>query len=104
MVGAAIAAAFEYSDYSQWQAEHPNGDFQDYTKETLEISGQVMEEVLGEIPVELRPSREKLLATYSWAIGAEPVDKSDSEYNVSTVNTWINRLWGDQEEPMPEEP
>ena len=38
ILGLAIAGGFEYADFTEWQKDHPDGDFQEYANETLEIS------------------------------------------------------------------
>lgn len=106
MIGVAIAGGFEYANYTEWQSENPDGDFQQYGKETLEISKQVVDEVLQELPEEIRPSREKLLSTYIWLTGAEEraPEIDGSEQDVSTIDRWIEWVWGGQEEPAPVDP
>lgn len=104
VVGVAIAGAFEYSDYLEWQADHPDGVFQDYANETLDVSMLLADEVLNELPEGLRPSREKLVATYSRLTGAETAKEEIPEQDVSPEESWIDWLWGNQDEPAPVDP
>lgn len=62
VVGAGAALAFEAQDFQDWQAEHPEGSFADYTCETAELSASVVDEVLQDLPEQFRPSRDAVLA------------------------------------------
>jgi hypothetical protein len=62
VVGTGAALAFEAQDFQDWQAEHPEGSFADYTCETAEMSAEVVDEVLQDLPEQFRPSRDAVLA------------------------------------------
>lgn len=61
-VGTALAIAFETQDYNDWQAKHPEGTFSDYSCEVAELSAEVVDEVLQELPEMARPSPDTVLA------------------------------------------
>ncbi|MCI2394448.1 hypothetical protein [Aliiroseovarius sediminis] len=59
--GLAGAAAFEYGDYKEWLEQNPEGDVNQYGTEVAQLSGEVANEVLDELPEVVRPDRQKLL-------------------------------------------
>ncbi|MCK0150771.1 hypothetical protein MWU54_12100 [Marivita sp. S6314] len=61
VLGGGAALAFEAQDYQDWQAQHPDGSFADYTCEAATLSAEVVDETLQELPETLRPSRETVL-------------------------------------------
>lgn len=67
-LGTLIAAGFEYWDYSEWKKANPEGEVQEYALETIEVSKQIADEVLAELPDALKPNPETLMAQYEWII------------------------------------
>ena len=61
VVGIGMAAAFERQDYLEWQGENPEGSFADYSCEVAELSAEVVDEVLQDLPDGMRPSRDMVL-------------------------------------------
>lgn len=61
ILGAGAAVAFEAQDYQEWQAENPEGDFAAYSCEVAELSAEVVDDVLQDLPETLRPSRDMVL-------------------------------------------
>lgn len=61
VAGIAAAVAFEREDYLEWKAENPDGDFEDYGCEVGTLSAEVIDDVLQELPKQVRPSRDWLL-------------------------------------------
>lgn len=61
VLGAAAAAAFEAQDFRDWQQDHPGGTFADYSCETAELSAEVVDEVLQDLPSQVRPERDMVL-------------------------------------------
>jgi len=56
LAGTAAAAAFEAQDYLQWQEQNPEGTIGDYSCEVANLSAEVIDEVLNELPSYIRPS------------------------------------------------
>ena len=61
VVGAGAAVAFEAQDFRDWQIDNPEGTFADYSCEVAELSAEVVDEVLQDLPDGLRPSRDMVL-------------------------------------------
>jgi len=61
IVGTGAAVAFEAQDYQEWQANNPDGAFADYSCEVAELSAEVVDDVLQDLPKTLRPSRDMVL-------------------------------------------
>lgn len=61
VVEAGAAVAFETQDYRAWQVDHPEGTFADYSCEVAEVSAEVVDEVLQDLPESMRPSRDLVL-------------------------------------------
>lgn len=55
-VGLLAAGGFEAYEYNQWQEENPDKGATDYGCEVAQTSAEVMDEVLLELPENLRPS------------------------------------------------
>lgn len=62
VAGIAAAAVFEHQDYLEWKSDNPDGDLQDYGCEVGAVSAEVVDDVLQDLPEEVRPSRHWLLA------------------------------------------
>ena len=60
--GLAAAAAFEHQDYLEWKKDNPEGDLQEYGCEVSALSAEVIDEVLQELPQQVRPSPELVLS------------------------------------------
>lgn len=61
LAGIAAAAAFERQDYLAWKEDNPGGDLNAYSCEVAQLSGEVVEEVLAELPEQVRPGRNMVL-------------------------------------------
>lgn len=61
-VGAGAAVAFEAQDYSSCQEQNPEGSVSDYACEVAELSAEVVDDVLQELPEMVRPTPEWVLA------------------------------------------
>ena len=61
VVGTGAAVAFEAQDYQEWQTNNPDGTFADYSCEVAELSAEVVDDVLQDLPETLRPSRDMVL-------------------------------------------
>ena len=55
-LGIAALGGFEYYDFNNWKKENPNGSKKQYICESLELTNEVLGDVLLEIPPEHRPS------------------------------------------------
>lgn len=62
LVGMAAVGYFEHRDFQEWKQENPDGDWQDYGCEVGTVSAQVIDEVLQELPEEVRPGRDLVLS------------------------------------------
>ena len=60
IAGIAAGAYFEEQDYREWKQQNPNGNRQDYACEIAALTAEVLDELLQEIPDNLRPSEERL--------------------------------------------
>ena len=61
-VGTVAAFAFEAQDYYAWEAENPDGTAAEYACEVAELSAEVVDAVLQELPEMTRPSPDTVLA------------------------------------------
>lgn len=61
-VGGGAALAFEAQDFQDWQAENPEGSFAEYSCEVAEVSAELVDDVLQDLPEVMRPSRDAVLA------------------------------------------
>lgn len=61
VVGTGAAVAFEAQDFRAWQSENPTGTFGEYSCEVAELSAEVVDEVLQDLPDAVRPSRDMVL-------------------------------------------
>lgn len=62
VAGIAAAIAFEREDYLEWKEDNPDGDLQAYGCEVSAVSSEVVDEVLQDLPEQVRPSRDWLLS------------------------------------------
>lgn len=62
VAGIAAAAVFEHQDYLEWKNDNPDADLGDYGCEISAVSAEVVDDVLQDLPEEVRPSRHWLLA------------------------------------------
>ena len=60
IAGIAAGVYFEEQDYQEWKQQNPNGNRQDYACEVAALTAEVLDELLREIPDNLRPSEERL--------------------------------------------
>lgn len=68
LVGIGTLAYFEEQDYREWLEDNPEGTLNEYTCELSAISATLIDEVLQELPEEVRPNPEmsqSLLDRYS---------------------------------------
>jgi len=59
-IGAAIA--FERQDFLEWKQDNPDGDLKAYGCEVSVVSAEVVDDVLQDLPEQVRPSRDWLLS------------------------------------------
>lgn len=59
-IGAAIA--FERQDFLEWKQNNPDGDLEAYGCEVSVVSAEVVDDVLQDLPEQVRPSRDWLLS------------------------------------------
>ena len=62
LAGLAAAGYFERQDYLDWQADNPDGTFEDYSCEVATLSAEVVDEVLQELPERVRPNRNLVIS------------------------------------------
>lgn len=62
IAGIAAAGYFERQDFLAWQADHPNGTFEEYSCEVTTLSAEVIDEVLQELPEAVRPSKDLVIS------------------------------------------
>ena len=60
IAGIAAGAYFEEQDYREWKHQNPNGSRQDYACEVAALTAEILDELLREIPDNLRPSEKRL--------------------------------------------
>jgi hypothetical protein len=60
-VGGGAVLAFETQEFRAWQDTNPEGTFGDYSCEVAELSAEVVDEVLRDLPDRMRPSRDMVL-------------------------------------------
>ena len=79
IAGVAAAVAFEREDYLEWKAENPDGDWEDYGCEVGTVSAEVVDEVLQELPEQLRPSKDWLISRLPDCAETGPLLKSATD-------------------------
>lgn len=62
VAGIAAAIAFEREDYLEWKQDNPDGDLEAYGCEVSTVSAEVVDDVLQDLPEQVRPSRDWLLS------------------------------------------
>ena len=62
VAGIAAAIAFEHQDYLDWKEDNPDGDLETYGCELSSVSAEVVDDVLQDLPAQVRPSRDWLLS------------------------------------------
>lgn len=62
VVGSGMAITFEAQDFREWQKLNPGGTVADYSCEVAQLSAQVIDEALHELPEMARPSSDTVLA------------------------------------------
>jgi len=62
VAGLAAAIAFERQDYLEWKEDNPDGDVEAYGCEVSVVSAEVVDDVLQDLPEQVRPSRDWLLS------------------------------------------
>ena len=60
IVGIAAGVYFEEQDYQEWKQQYPNSSRQDYACEVAALMGEVLGELLQELPETLISSKEQL--------------------------------------------
>ena len=60
IAGIAAGAYFEEQDYREWKQQNPSGSRQDYACEVAALTTEVLDELLEEIPDNLRSSGKRL--------------------------------------------
>ncbi|KHF25260.1 hypothetical protein [Solemya velum gill symbiont] len=56
IVGIGAASAFEFSEYKEWKEQHPEKNYTDYACEISQLTSEIVDEVLYELPGNLKPS------------------------------------------------
>ena len=62
VVGIAAVGYFEEQDFQEWKEENPDLGRSDYACEMSQVSAEVIDEMLQELPEQVRPSREFLIS------------------------------------------
>ena len=62
IAGIAAAIAFEHEDYLEWKEHNPDGDLEAYGCEVSLVSAEIADDVLQDLPEQVRPSRDWLLS------------------------------------------
>ena len=70
VAGIAAAVAFERQDYLEWKQDNPEGDAEAYGCEVGQVSAEVVDDVLQDLPESVRPSRDFLLSRIPQCEGA----------------------------------
>ena len=60
IAGIAAGAYFEEQDYQEWKQQNPNGNRKDYACEVAALTTEILDELLQDIPDNLRPSERQL--------------------------------------------
>jgi hypothetical protein len=85
IAGIAAAVAFEREDYLEWKEHNPDGDVEGYGCEVSTVSAEVIDDVLQDLPQQVRPSRDWLLSRLPSCQSAElsPDAGSSSDFVAS---------------------
>ena len=59
-IGLGVIVYFEEQDYREWKEDHPDGTREEYTCEVAELTAEVVDEVLQDLPTRIRPSQNAL--------------------------------------------
>lgn len=78
VAGIAAAVAFERQDFLEWKEENPDGDIEEYGCEVSALSAEVIDEVLQDLPEQVRPSRDWMLARMPACDAAGPAPETPS--------------------------
>ncbi|MEM7462903.1 MAG: hypothetical protein AAF362_09480 [Pseudomonadota bacterium] len=62
IAGLAAAAIFEHQDYLEWKEDNPDGDPETYGCEVSALSAEIVDDVLQDLPENIRPSRDLVLS------------------------------------------
>jgi len=62
VAGIGAAVAFERQDFLEWKEDNPEGDLETYGCEVSVVSAEVVDDVLQDLPEQVRPSRDWLLS------------------------------------------
>ena len=62
VAGIAAAGYFEEQDYQEWKEQNPELGRSDYACEVSQFSAEVIDDMLQELPEQVRPSREFVLS------------------------------------------
>ncbi|PHR22150.1 MAG: hypothetical protein COA37_12815 [Hoeflea sp.] len=62
VAGIGAAVAFERQDFLEWKEDNPDGDLETYGCEVSVVSAEVVDDVLQDLPEQVRPSRDWLLS------------------------------------------
>lgn len=60
IAGLGAIAYFEERDFQEWKRDNPDGTRADYTCEVAELSAEVIDEVLQDLPGSIRPGPEQV--------------------------------------------
>ena len=62
--GAAAGIYFEESEFQEWLLDNPDGTRSDYLYEITDITSEILDEVINELPQSIKPNK-KLIETIS---------------------------------------
>ena len=62
--GAAAGIYFEESEFQEWLLDNPDGSRSDYLCEITDITSEILDEVINELPQSIKPNK-KLIKTIS---------------------------------------
>ncbi|MEM1365310.1 MAG: hypothetical protein AAGH82_06115, partial [Pseudomonadota bacterium] len=75
IAGLGVVAELERRDYLEWKQDNPDGDLTEYGCEIAELSAEVIDEVLQDLPEAVRPSRDFVLSLVAQAGAADCREK-----------------------------
>jgi len=62
VAGPTVAGYFEVADFNDWKTDNPEGDFGEYACETGDLSAELIDEALRELPGTIRPDADRVLS------------------------------------------
>jgi hypothetical protein len=80
VAGIAAAIAFEREDYLEWKQDNPDGDLEAYGCEVSAVSAEVVDDVLQDLPEQVRPSRDWLLSRLPECAAAPAAEEQSARF------------------------